>query len=96
MPAVLYLHFLGNNNDSVDLNFFRMMAELFILLFLTLTSDVNILILVVKCVNMHIYIYVHLYFHMHIYIYTCILIPPLDLCSNVTLSERPSLSPPLH
>ena len=74
MPAMLHLHFLGNKNDSVDLNFFRMMADRFILLFLTLTSDANILILVVKCVNIHIYIYVHLYFHMHIYIYIIILI----------------------
>lgn len=63
------------------------MAEFFILLFLTITYDANIFILVVTCVNIHIFIYIYLYFPMHIYIYTCILIPPLDLCSNVTLSE---------
>lgn len=36
----LYLSFLSNKNYSVDLNVFRMMSELFILLFLTISCDV--------------------------------------------------------
>ena len=73
MPAALYLRFLGNKNDSVDLYFFRMMAEFFILLFLTLTYDANIVILVVKRVNIHIYMckYTHIYIYMSTSTFIC-------------------------
>lgn len=83
----------------MDLNFFRMMAEFFILLFLTLTYDANIFILVVKCVNIHIYIYICLpplsYTHVHLHMYVNISFGSLLKCHIIReafFDSTPSLN----